>query len=239
MSLFVAYAKGGEAHVIADSAAFTGDGKQVGQLVKAKPLTPKMGVLCGVGPWDAHSRFAWELETLPGDFDAAANAFQITLERVWGDYLQENRWMTDALDATGRTQTADGLRNYAVALTGYSEQNRSAVVFHGFCSPQGAHVEGYAAPAYAMAPQPAGIDLTGKLNLPADLLKVARKQHAFLADEARLIGWRNICGGGSIVHYRINRFKIETKVIDHFSTELKDEQSATAPLSKDGDALHF
>ena len=223
MSLFVAYAKNAEAHVIADSAAFTGTGEQIGQLVKAKPLTPKMGIIAGVGPWAPHSSLAWELEVMPGNFDVATDAFRSTLERVWGEYLNDNAWLTRTLDATGQSQTADGLRNYVVALAGYSERNRSAVVFYGSCGPQCVDVQGFAAPAYALAPQPANVDLTGKLDLPADLLKVARRQHQLLADESRAKGWQVIGGGGDIVHYRVTRHKIETKIPTSLSTELVND----------------
>ena len=226
MSFFIAYAKQAEAHIVTDSASFTSDGKKVGQLVKAHPLMPKMGLLCGVGPITPISRLAWELEVEPGDFDAACDSFQLILDRVWNNYLQENSWATNVLDAVGNSSTADGQRYCALALVGYSERHQSCVVFGGECGPDGVAVSGHKAPIEAFSPKPANASFPKKPQLPKDLLTVAKQQHKMLGDEGRALGWKHSCGGGDIVAYRVSKFKIKSRIIAHFSTELRDEPTA-------------
>jgi len=209
MSLFAAHVGKMEAHVICDTLGYRGDGSLYGIALKARPLSPRNAVLAGLGAYAPYDAIVNRLMQVFGNLDELAENLPRIAREEWSRYW--NADLAAAAEYLGYARSDLDVGKLQLALVGYSSAAQQFVVYA--CMNTGGqdfNLMHYRPPQFVTGPP---VDLTSinakKPRLPEDLTTVGKRQY-------QLIQESGVGCGGELLHYRIKRHYLQTKVIHEF-----------------------
>lgn len=219
MSMFAAYLRTGEAHVLSDTAAYDAGGRLRYFTSKALPLPHINAVISGRGADEPFELWTSTIlrTPLPHGLDSLIAVSPDMLQRIYSEY--EEQW-SPLYELAGRTMknTDDIAANEIAAMVevfavGWSA-SRGKMVGAAFSNMSGDKQFGaqiFESPNLMMAP-PVN-ETMRKPRVPADLIKLGRAMFHQLAGEAESRGFSEPLCGGDLLWSRITRRGIESRIL--------------------------